>query len=148
MSKPISLPPAQRVSVQDHGSLIRPAAHASRLGVSAALAAAVLSSLGAPSSVEAGPRDRPRTPVADRVLYGDLDLNTVAGARTMYLRINGAASRACALPNTPVLETAPAEVRRCRGQALARAVRKLDAPLVTAEYGRLYPQSPTVSAQR
>jgi UrcA family protein len=116
--------------------------------VTAVLAAAALSSLAAPSSVEAGPRDRPRTTVAERVRYGDLDLDTVAGARTMYRRIKTAVSRACALSNTPVLQTAPAEVRRCRSQAITRAVGKLDAPLVTAEHSRFYLEPPTVTAQR
>ena len=131
-----------------HGSGNPTASHL-RLGVLAGFAAAtVLAGLSPTTSVADALWDRPRTPVADRVFYGDLDLNTASGARTMLLRMRAAVTRACALPNSPTLPTASAETSRCERLGLVRAVRALNAPLVTTAHARLYPTPPTLTATR
>lgn len=131
-----------------HGSGNPPASHL-RLAMLAGFAAAtVLAALTPTASVADARWDRQRTPVAGRVFYGDLDLNTASGARTMLLRMRAAVVRACALPTSPTLPTASAETSRCERLALARAVRSLNAPLVNTAYARLYPIPPTLTATR
>ena len=110
------------------------------------LVAALLS--GAPAAAE-GLSYRARTPVTDRVVYADLDLNSVDGAHAMLRRIQAAASRACALIQSPTLPAAPAEVNRCRRQAIEGGVRRLNAPKVSAAYARFYKSAPaTLTAAR
>jgi UrcA family protein len=64
-----------------------------------------------------------------RVRLGDLDLKTEAGAQRALLRIKLAARDFCEVPleimRTPAYD-------RCRRDLVARAVKQLDAPMVTA----------------
>lgn len=64
-----------------------------------------------------------------RVRVGDLDLKTEAGAQRALLRIKLAARDFCAIPLeiplTPGYE-------RCQRSLIAKAVKQLDAPMVTA----------------
>lgn len=126
----------------------RPTSHL-RTAELAGLAMAMALAAFSPTASAAGAIwDRPRTPVVDRVFYGDLDLKTASGARTMLLRMRAAVARACALPTSPALPTANAEASRCERLGLARAVRALDAPLVNTAYARLYPTPPTMTAEQ
>jgi UrcA family protein len=84
--------------------------------------------------------------VQTRVPYGDLDLASNDGARTMLRRLNVALERLCAQPVTPLLPRAAAEAWRCRRDLTARSVAQLNAPAVTAEYARSSAAAPTVLA--
>jgi UrcA family protein len=86
--------------------------------------------------------------VTERVFYGDLDLSTPKGARAMFHRMQGAASRACAQPHSPALQRGEAELARCRTTTLHSAVAELGAPLVTARYARNYGDRQTLAAAR
>jgi UrcA family protein len=74
--------------------------------------------------------------VSVRVRYDDLDLNSPAGASVMAARINAAASRACG--GEPVLWNFNfhADFEQCMDHAVTRAVRDLNAAMVTAKSGR------------
>lgn len=74
------------------------------------------------------------------VAYGDLDLGTEAGARTMLKRIETAAKHACGImperdrfyrSNQDFVERA---FRQCTSQSVREAVARLHAPLVTHAY--------------
>ncbi len=86
--------------------------------------------------------------VTERVPYGDLDLKNPRGARSMLHRIQGATSRTCAQPNSPMLPKAHVAMHRCQGQTLARAVARLDESLVTQEYSRTRSAPPILEAER
>ncbi len=64
-----------------------------------------------------------------RVHVGDLNLTTEAGAQRALFRIKIAAREFCA-PPLEILNTPSAD--RCRRELIAKAVRQLDAPMVTA----------------
>ena len=68
-----------------------------------------------------------QTPGAIRVSYGDLDLSRPAAAKVMLHRIEHAAFQACGLQDA----IAPFKVQICRHEAVADAVNRLNAPLVT-----------------
>jgi UrcA family protein len=76
----------------------------------------------------------PARSIAERVAYYDLDLGTESGARTLLHRIENAASRACTtgVENSPAYPRARAEHRDCVSDAVASAVRSVDAPVLTA----------------
>jgi UrcA family protein len=69
------------------------------------------------------------------VSYADLNLGSRDGAKAMIGRIDDAASRVCGGPPDMRLLDARAYYWACKGQAVERAVRQLDAPLVTAMAG-------------
>lgn len=67
------------------------------------------------------------------VYFADLNLNHSAGARRLYLRIKVAARGMCGESNWLV----PARVdesRRCVADAIARAVKDVDSPLLTRHH--------------
>jgi UrcA family protein len=66
------------------------------------------------------------------VKFDDLNVNTPAGAQTLYWRIHQAASQVCGFDEHTVLPTAPR--RRCAQEAEARAVGHLDISRLTAYY--------------
>lgn len=109
---------------------------------SAAMAAVTTLVLVAPAAAQQS------VSVTERVFYGDLDLSTPKGARAMYHRIQGAASRACAQSHSPALQRGEAELARCRTTTVHSAVAELGAPLVTARYARNYNDRQTVAAAR
>ena len=71
------------------------------------------------------------------VSYGDIDLGNVADVRLMLGRLEQAAYRACGgdprwNPSYSLLwDTLNAEYRRCRSDAVSRAVTTVDAPLLS-----------------
>jgi UrcA family protein len=95
--------------------------------------AGVAAALATSAAARAEP---PVTVVQAHVPYGDLDLASTEGARTMLGRINTALERLCAQPVSPLLPRAAAEAYRCRTSLMASSVAKLDAPAVTREYAR------------
>jgi UrcA family protein len=86
------------------------------------------------------------TVVQAHVPYGDLDLATAEGARTMLERIHDALERLCAQPVSPLLPRAAAEAYRCRTSLMARSVAQLNAPAVSREYARTSSTAPALVA--
>jgi UrcA family protein len=72
------------------------------------------------------------------VRMSDLDLTTAAGGRTAVGRIARAAGEACGgQPSVqPDLITLSSAYRRCRADAIAAAVAKLDFPVVARAYAK------------
>lgn len=67
------------------------------------------------------------------IRFEDLDLSTVAGARTMYLRIRDAATRVCTMPAERRVEPVDEDARNtCRREAIAGVLKQLDSPQVRA----------------
>jgi UrcA family protein len=70
-------------------------------------------------------------PLTKLVSYADLNLNGAAGARVLHGRLRMAATQVCApLRGTTLMEKA--NFRDCVDPALARAVAKVDEPMLTA----------------
>lgn len=95
--------------------------------ISSVFVAIALAGMAAPSALAES-----RT-VSVRVAYGDLNLASPAGAKTMMDRLQSASKRACG--NTGArgaMETRMA--RTCMKQAMTDAVKRLDAPVVTAMF--------------
>jgi UrcA family protein len=71
------------------------------------------------------------------VSYGDLNLATAAGARTLYKRISTAAHEVCPFEDSKV----PAQMaynHECRAAAIARAVHDINSPqLATLQAGHV-----------
>jgi UrcA family protein len=67
------------------------------------------------------------------VRFTDLDLGTDQGVRSLYSRIARAAHVVC--PDAPIRDlNAAAQSRACQQQAIARAVREVNTPLLAAVY--------------
>jgi UrcA family protein len=79
-------------------------------------------------SVQAEPRASLRMA---RVPYGDLDLASAAGARTMLHRLTVAAKALCVNLHTPVLPGESGRADRCRKETIASAVERLHRPQLT-----------------
>jgi UrcA family protein len=90
------------------------------------LAAAVL--LAGPGNAVAAATDAPSVTIR----FADLNLNTAAGARTLYQRISGAARLVCG-PDGRGFDEAR-EWRGCYEQAVRNAVTQVHNPLLRAEY--------------
>jgi len=67
---------------------------------------------------------------SETVKFADLNVNTPAGAETLYTRIHWAAKRVCP-ESEPVLRAAAAA---CARKAEAQAIEKLSLPQLTAYY--------------
>jgi UrcA family protein len=94
------------------------------------LAAAILAT-GSASAALAADRETASTAVH----YGDLNLGSQAGAKTMLQRINAAANKVCE-PQADIGDlTGFGEWRKCVSTSIRNAVQSLDAPMVTAAYG-------------
>jgi UrcA family protein len=77
--------------------------------------------------------DRPQTRV---VHYGDLDLSTDRGIRTLYRRIEIAARAVCGEAERPESLLPTASFRSCTAGAIDSAVAKISRPALTAYYER------------
>ena len=77
-----------------------------------------------------------------RVAVGDLDLSTERGAATLLRRLNAAARALCAPIRTPLLPQAEGRAYRCRREAIAAAVERLDTPAVSRAYATLFSAPP------
>ena len=94
--------------------------HASKRSVRSSLAAALLAGLaaaGAAAPVLANPSDVPQAVVR----YGDLDLNSAQGMRTLHRRLDAAARSVCPSPSIQEL-TRLNFAEACRARAVARAI--------------------------
>ncbi|MGA0607495.1 UrcA family protein [Phenylobacterium sp. VNQ135] len=103
------------------------------------LAALAVLVLATPAAAE--PR---RTLVMARVPVDDLDLSTAAGARAMLHRLNAAARDLCAFTPSPLLPRAPGLAWRCRTQAMAQAVERLETRELRLAYAELLTAEPGV----
>lgn len=83
-----------------------------------------------------------RTLMMARVPVGDLDLSTASGARAMLHRLNAAARDLCAFTPSPLLPRAPGLAWRCRRQAVAQAVERLDTRELRLAYAELLTAEP------
>jgi len=79
----------------------------------------------------AGAETRFAEPVTKVVNYADLNLNTPAGTQVLYGRLRAAAAVVCKLHEGRTLKGMSRE-RACFDQAIARAVKQIDSPTVTA----------------
>ena len=76
------------------------------------------------------------------VYYGDLKLDTEQDAKIMFQRIERAAKSACGgHPTFSSFTHFPDHTfEKCRGEAAQRAVKQLDAPMVTRIYSEARPR--------
>lgn len=81
---------------------------------------------------------------SETVKFTDLNLDTPAGAETLYRRIHAAAGHVCEQPAGEL-----AAVRRCMSKAESEAIAKVDSPLLTAFYQKKTGSQPqTITANR
>jgi UrcA family protein len=82
------------------------------------------------------------------VKTSDLNLATGQGARALLRRVAAKAGDLCTQTDTPLARGAERSRRDCVTKAVATSVAAIDAPLVTAEFTRVYGAAPTVVAMR
>jgi len=98
----------------------------------AAMAFSVLATcaaIGAVGSAHAASADSP----ALKVRYSDLNLSTEQGSLALYGRIVDAARQVCVVDNIRDLR-AMATARVCREEAIAKAVRDVNSPMLASIY--------------
>ncbi|HYL00892.1 MAG TPA: UrcA family protein [Steroidobacteraceae bacterium] len=103
-------------------------------GLRTAVAFTVLgfcTAIGAIGSAHAASADA----AALTVRYSDLNLSTQQGARVLYGRIVAAAHRVCAGGNMLDLD-AMATARVCREEAIAKAVRDVNSPMLASVHAK------------
>jgi len=85
---------------------------------------------------------------SDRIFFSDLDLATPQGLFVNETPTTETAVELCAPSRSPVIvRPATAEnTARCRAEAIERAVARLQAPMVTAEYDRIRLQQHRMAA--
>ncbi|HZF28060.1 MAG TPA: UrcA family protein [Gammaproteobacteria bacterium] len=81
------------------------------------------------------------------VRYGDLNVNTAAGAEQLYHRISLAAHEVCTDVGLPSYLTLHHIYQQCRQTAVEQAVATVDRPKLTALYDRHFPDNPLVAAK-
>jgi UrcA family protein len=69
-----------------------------------------------------------------RVSFADLDLTRSTGVSTLYARIKAAAAEVCQPEFDGVVPEHVQIIRRCREQAIARAIVDVNAPALTSYY--------------
>jgi|SRR5580698_2306657 UrcA family protein len=92
------------------------------------LAVALVASASHAATVRFGPGD------AVTINASDADLNTAAGARVLAVHLRLAANKVCGGDNP--LARRDADFPSCRRAAIARAVGRLDAPLLAEALGQ------------
>lgn len=74
----------------------------------------------------------PRYEVATRVVnFADLDLNNSRGVATLYKRIKSAADQVCEPADSVSFDTLT-RLRRCKQQAIVKAVEDVNSPALTS----------------
>jgi|SRR5271169_2430515 len=68
------------------------------------------------------------------VRFGDLNIDTPAGAAALYRRIRHAAQGVCGDPQPPASHMTSPSWRNCVAQSIDRAVAAVDRPALTAYY--------------
>jgi UrcA family protein len=96
--------------------------------IATTLAVAVIAGATHAATVQAGPGD------AITVKATDADLHTPAGVQALAFHIRLAATKVCGGDNP--LARQDADFQSCRQAAMARAVGRLDAPMLAAALGR------------
>ena len=91
------------------------------LAAAALLAGAAFAAFGPGLAAAAAVDDVPSLTVN----YGDLNLDTDGGARTLYARLRSAAARVCPVGLAGDLSSTAAE-QRCRERAIAQAVARIN----------------------
>jgi UrcA family protein len=74
------------------------------------------------------------------VRFGDLDLNSEHGAKTLFLRLKNAAESACGDAFEPVDLNERAGILQCQQKAMEKAVERVDQPRLTAVYDARFPR--------
>jgi UrcA family protein len=92
------------------------------------LAAAAIVGTAHAATIQAGPGD------AIIIKATDADLHTPAGAQSLAFHIRLAANKVCGGDNA--LARQDADFQSCRRAAIARAVGRLDAPMLAAALGQ------------
>ena len=100
-----------------------------RVGVHAALAAAISCGIALTNTAMADERNGEA--LTKVVSYADLNVNSEPGARVLYGRLRMAATQVCA-PFTGGTLRQIAQWRDCFDQAIARSVKEIDQPVLTA----------------
>ena len=90
---------------------------------------AACTAIGAVGSAQAANANPP----ALKVHYSDLNLSTEQGSLALYGRIVRAARQVCAVADIRELRTVAA-ANACRDEAIARAVRDVNSPMLAAVY--------------
>ena len=70
------------------------------------------------------------------VSYSDLDLSRTAGADALIVRLSRVATTVCGDRPNPADMDAYGRYRACKTRTMDAAIRKVNAPLVTARYAR------------
>jgi len=83
-----------------------------------------------------------------KVHFGDLDLNSPAGAERLYKRLSVAARDVCGEEWDIIDLQQLADIRECRSDAVEDAVTTVDRPMLTAAYEHHHPGSVLVSENR
>jgi UrcA family protein len=82
------------------------------------------------------------------VKTSDLDLATAHGARVLLRRVAAKAADLCTQTPSPLARFADKSRRECVAKAVARSIAPIKAPLVMAEYARVYGEPrPAVSSR-
>jgi UrcA family protein len=71
---------------------------------------------------------------SEEVFYGDLDLSSVAGVKTLKIRLNSAIDRVCGKPFDTASFTNRRLTRSCRETALNESLASINVPALTATY--------------
>jgi UrcA family protein len=95
------------------------------------IAILVLAALLCATAADARPK---RVLAMVRVEAGDLDLASDAGAAAMIRRLDHAAADLCAGPNSPLFPGREGRAWRCRKDAMAAAVARLQTPALAAAH--------------
>jgi UrcA family protein len=103
-----------------------------RLNMRTAIPYALLSLCGAGNAASASEIDT--EPPQRVVKYGDLNLDESVGAGTLYARIDVAARQVCDPPEIPGFRPLLVEIKRCRAQAVAKAIADVNSPMLTSYY--------------
>ena len=94
-------------------------------------AAALFFAIPASPAADADPL---RPQVSVEVAYGDLDLSSSAGARTMINRLRSATRKICGDEPAPLQIAMILRYKSCFGTTMSQAVASLDHPVVSAIY--------------
>ena len=106
---------------------------------------ALISLIAAASLTSAALAQTPAESASVRVAYGDLNMSTPAGGRTLLSRISIAARKACEKV-TPSSLLNPQAVSACKHETIASTVRGMDMAMLTAAWERA-PARTTVASR-
>lgn len=91
--------------------------------------------LSAPLAVPAATAEAPKV-VFVTVAYGDLDVDTPAGARTLLSRINTAAKKVCGKAPATLMLSVPDKRAECRATVIRETVQRIGEPGLTLAWQR------------